>query len=136
VALVRILVVDHSPQWRRSICSILEKDVNLEIVGEGADGLDAIELTDKLGPDLVLLDIQLPNMDGLDAARHIRKLSPETKILFISEYHLREALNLGDGFVYKSEIARDLLPIVKAAIRNEPFVRFRFLDDEPLNPEQ
>jgi DNA-binding NarL/FixJ family response regulator len=130
---VRILIVDDFEQWRRSMSLILAEDADLEVVGESADGLDAVEKTAELLPDLVLLDVQLPKMNGLDAARHIRRISPHTKILFMSSYQslevVREALKIGAGFVVKADASRDLLSIVKAIVRNEPLVRFRFLDD-------
>jgi DNA-binding NarL/FixJ family response regulator len=130
---VRILIVDDFEQWRRSMSLILAEDADLEVVGESADGLDAVEKTAELLPDLVLLDVQLPKMNGLDAARHIRRISPHTKILFMSSYQslevVREALKIGAGFVVKADASRDLLSIVRAIVRNEPLVRFRFLDD-------
>jgi DNA-binding NarL/FixJ family response regulator len=132
------LIVDDFEQWRRSIGSILAEDADLEVVGESADGMDAVQKSGELLPDLVLLDIQLPKMNGLDAARQIRRVSPHTKILFLSSYRslevMREALKVGAGFVVKADAGRDLLPIVRAVVRNEPFVRFRFLDEGPSNP--
>ena len=127
------MIVDDFEQWRRSMYSILAEDADLEVVGESGDGLDAVQKSGELLPDLVLLDIELPKMNGLDAARQIRRVSPRTKILFLSSYHsievMREALKIGAGFVVKADAARDLLSIVRAIVRNEPFVRFRFLDD-------
>ena len=127
------MIVDDFEQWRRSMYSILAEDADLEVVGESGDGLDAVQKSGELLPDLVLLDIELPKMNGLDAARQIRRVSPRTKILFLSSYHsievMREALKIGAGFVVKADAARDLLSIVRAVVRNEPFVRFRFLDD-------
>jgi DNA-binding NarL/FixJ family response regulator len=129
---VRIVVVDDFGPWRRYVCSILAEDENLKVVGESSDGLKAIQTIEELRPNLVLLDIQLPNMNGLDVARRTCKISPNTKILFLSSYHsleiMREALGVGVGFIVKADAGRDLLPIVQAVIRNEPFVRFRFLN--------
>lgn len=140
MGLVRILIVDDFKQWRRTVCSILAEDADLEVVGEGLDGFDAIEKCAQLRPDLVLLDIQMPKMDGLDAARHIHKISPNTKVMFLSSYQsleiMREALTLGIGFVVKADAQRDLLPLIRAAIRNEPFVRFRFLRNDPPTSDQ
>lgn len=129
---VRILIVDDFKDWRSAVGSILAEDADLEVVGESADGLDAVQKSGELLPDLVLLDIQLPKMNGLEAARQIRRVSPRTKILFLSSYHslevMREALKIGTAFIVKADAGRDLLPIVRAVVRNEPFLRFRFLD--------
>ena len=129
---VRILIVDDFEHWRCAVGSILAEDADLEVVGESADGLDAVQKSGELLPDLVLLDIQLPKMNGLEAARQICRVSPHTKILFLSSYHsldvMREALKIGTAFIVKADAGRDLLPIVRAVVRNEPFLRFRFLD--------
>jgi DNA-binding NarL/FixJ family response regulator len=135
---VRILLVDDFARWRLAVRSILAEDEDLEVVGEASDGLEAVQKCAELQPYLVLLDIQLPKMNGLDAARQIHKVSPDTKILFLSSYCclevMQEALRIGAGFVVKADASRDLLPIVRAIIRNEPFVRFKFLFDTPSNP--
>jgi DNA-binding NarL/FixJ family response regulator len=115
----------------------LERSDKIQVVGQSSNGLDAVDRSIELQPDIVLLDIQLPKMNGLVAARLIRKACPGTRILFLSSYRdietMREALRVGHGFVVKSDVARDLLPILEAMIRNEPFLRFRFLRArEPL----
>ena len=126
---IRILIVDDFEPWRRAVCSILAQDTDLELIGESSDGLDAVQKSQELQPDLVLLDLQMPKMNGLEAARQIRKVSPGSKILFLSVSHCQdtmgEALKVGVGFVVKEEAARDLLPAVRSVIRDEPFVPFR-----------
>jgi DNA-binding NarL/FixJ family response regulator len=130
---VRILIVDDFEPWRSSVRSILSIDPDLAIVGESGDGLDAVRQCKELQPELVLLDIQLPSMNGLEVAEEIGKISPGSKILFVSSCQsaevMREAVKFGAGFVLKADAAGDLLPIVQAICRNEPFVRFRFLDE-------
>lgn len=129
---VRILVVDDFEPWRQAICSILAEDGDLKVVAESSDGLEAVQKSVELEPDLILLDIQLPKMNGLDAARQIRQTSPRTKIVFLSSYRcvdtMREALRLGAAFVVKTDAARDLLPTLRAVIRNETLCSFDFLD--------
>ncbi len=130
---MRILIVDDYEPWRRYVRSILEADADLVILGESADGLDAIKQSEELQPGLILLDIHLPSMNGLEVARHIGVVSPESQIVFVSSSQsievMREALKFGAGFVMKTDAEQDLLPIVQAICRNEPFVRFRFLDE-------
>ena len=130
---MRILIVDDYEPWRRYVRSILADDADLGIVGESADGLDAIKQSEELQPGLVLLDINLPGINGLEVARRVYGVAPETKVLFVSSSQsvevMREALKNGAGFVMKSDAQRDLLPIVQAICKNQPFVRFRLLDD-------
>jgi DNA-binding NarL/FixJ family response regulator len=137
---VRILIVDDYEPWRRYVRSVLADDQDLVILGECADGLDAIKQSEELQPGLVLLDIQLPSINGLEVARQIGVVSPETKVLFLSSTQsvevMREALKFGAGFVMKTDAEHDLLPIVRAICRNQPFVRFRFLDDSVSDPEK
>ena len=130
---MRILIVDDYEPWRRYVRSILADDADLEIVGESADGLDAIKQSEELQPGLVLLDINLPGINGLEVSRRVYGVAPETKVLFVSSSQsvevMREALKNGAGFVIKSDAQRDLLPIVQVICKNQPFVRFRLLDD-------
>jgi len=132
---VRILIVDDFEPWRRAICSTLAGDAGLEVVGESPDGEDAVEKCEALRPHLVLLDIQLPKMNGFAAALRIREVSPETKVLFLSSIQCRDvmhhALKVGAGMVVKADAARDLVAVIWAVIRNEPIVRFRFMDENP-----
>jgi two-component system, NarL family, nitrate/nitrite response regulator NarL len=131
---VRILIVDDYEPWRTQVRAILAVDADLEVVGESADGMDGVRFCEELRPGLVLLDINLPRINGLEVARQIGVLAPETKVLFLSSSQsidvMREALKLGAGFVLKADAEQDLLPIVQAICRNEPFVRFRVLEDD------
>ena len=132
---VRILIVDDSERWRRSVRALLTIISSLEVVSEAADGLEAIQKCEELRPDLVLLDIHLPKMSGFEVARRLSESSPSTKILFLSSYQspevMKEALKIGSGFVVKKDAASDLLPTVKAMIRNEPYIGFKFFEDAP-----
>jgi DNA-binding NarL/FixJ family response regulator len=130
LATVRILIVDDYEPWRRAVCSILEQCKDLEVICEGSDGLEAVQKSAELKPDLVLLDIGLPNLNGLEAARQIRQVSPGSKILFLtmndSPDLVQEALRIGAmGFVVKSDAACDLLPAVSTVMGNQRFVRRR-----------
>jgi CheY-like chemotaxis protein len=99
----------------------------LQVIGEVSDGLQAVERAEKLQPDLVLLDIGLPELNGIEAARRIRRVAACSRILFVSLESspsvVQTALNLGAlGYVLKSEAGSDLLAAVEATIRGEQFV--------------
>ena len=130
LATVRIFIVDDYEPWRHAVCSILQQCKDFEVICEGWDGGEAVRKSAELQPDLVLLDIGLPNLNGLEAARQIRKVSPGSKILFLTLHDspelVEEALRIGaSGFVVKSDALRDLLPAVRAVMRNQRFVRRR-----------
>ena len=100
------MVEDYEP-FRRFICSTLRKSSELDIVGEVADGLEAVQKAEELRPDLIVLDIGLPSLNGIDAARRIHKLLPKSKMLFVSQESsadvVQEALALGAlGYVVKA----------------------------------
>lgn len=119
--LVRILIVDDFYPWRCLIQSVLMQSLEFEIVGLGADGLQAIHMSAELQPDVVLLDIGLPKLNGFAAARKIQEVSPGSKIVFLStdgsQAILREAHELGaQGFVSKLDIVNGLIPAVRNAL--------------------
>ena len=76
--------MDDSRAWRRAVRSILHIHFDLVIIGECSDGLEAVQKSEELQPDLILLDIGLPNLNGLEAARQIRKVAPVLRILFLT----------------------------------------------------
>ena len=125
--LIPVLVVDDNEPFRRFVRSTLSTKPELDILGEVADGLEAVQKALELQPGLIVLDIGLPGLNGLEAARRIRKLSPKSTILFLSQESspeiVQEALCLGAlGYVIKAHAARDLLIAVEAVLRNEQFV--------------
>jgi len=124
---IRVLVVDDYDPWRRFVSSTLAKRPGLEIIGEIADGLEAVHKAHALQPDLILLDIGLPTLDGIKAARQIRERSRKSKILFASVERspeiVKEALGTGAmGYVFKLDAANDLLPAVEAVLQGKQFV--------------
>ena len=120
------MVEDYEP-FRRFICSTLRKKPEFQIVGEVADGLEAVQKAEELQPDLIMLDIGLPSLNGIDAARRIRKLSPKSKILFMSQESsadvVQQALALGAlGYVVKAHAGGELQPAVEAVLQGRQFV--------------
>jgi DNA-binding NarL/FixJ family response regulator len=123
---VRILVIDDYEPWRRFIASMLQKRPEWQVVGEGADGAEAIEKAQELQPDLILLDIGLPKLNGIKAALKIRETVPNARILFFTENSSRdiaeEAMRTGDGYIVKAAAAQELLAAVEAVLRGDKFV--------------
>jgi DNA-binding NarL/FixJ family response regulator len=118
-SLVRILLVEDFEPFRRFIYSQLQPRLDLQVISEASDGLEAIHVAEQLQPDLILMDIGLPKLNGIEAARRIRKLSPESKILFLSQESsaevVEEALNSGGmGYVVKTEAGSELLAAIDA----------------------
>ena len=127
MASMRVLVVeDFVPFWQ-VIRSTLAERPDVQVICEVADGLEAVQKTELLEPDLVLLDIGLPTLNGIEAARQIRKLAPKSKIIFLSQESspevVQEALNLGAwGYVVKTRAASDLVAAVDAFLEGRQFV--------------
>jgi len=119
--------VDDYEPWRRYLCSTLEEQLKLHVVGEAADGRAGLRKAQELQPDLIVLDIGLPELNGIETARRVRQLSPQSKILFVSENRSRdvveEALRTGaGGYVVKSDAESELVPAVQAVLGGERFV--------------
>jgi DNA-binding NarL/FixJ family response regulator len=124
---IRVLVVEDCEPWRRHFSTALQKQPELQVIGEVSDGLEAVQKAQELQPDLILLDIGLPSLNGLEVARRIRKVSPASRILFVSENRsadiAEEALSTGaSGYVVKSDAASELLRAVNAALEGKRFV--------------
>jgi DNA-binding NarL/FixJ family response regulator len=127
---IRVLLVDDYEPFRRFVASILQQESELQIVAEVSDGVEAVRKTAELQPDLILLDIGLPQLSGIEVGRRIRRLSPTSKIIFLSQQSspdfVEEAFRLGAwGYVFKVDAGRELLAAVNAALRGEKFVSSR-----------
>jgi DNA-binding NarL/FixJ family response regulator len=122
----RILVADDHEVVRRGLCSLLQAQPDWEVCGEAGDGREALEKTQKLKPDVVILDIGMPSLNGLEATRQILKAMPHTRVLILtlhdSDQVVREVLNAGArGFLLKSDAARDLVAAVEALRRDKTY---------------
>ena len=123
---LRILVADDHEVVRRGLCALLKSHAGWEVCAEAVDGQEAVHKVNQLKPDIVILDIGMPNLNGLTAARQILHAHPQQKILILTisdaEQIVREVLNAGArGFVLKSDAARDLLDAVDALEHNRTF---------------
>jgi DNA-binding NarL/FixJ family response regulator len=130
VCALRILVADDHEIVRRGVCTLLQSHSGWQICGEAINGTQAVELTRKLSPDVLVLDVSMPEMSGLDAARLILQRDDKQKILFLtvvdSDELVRQALEMGiRGFVQKSDAARELVSAVEALERNGTYFTSR-----------
>jgi len=128
--LIRLLVVDDYEGWHAFVATALREQSELKIIAGIFDGLEAVQQAQGLQPDLILLDIGLPNLNGIEAARRIREVCPAAKVLFISENRspeiAAEALNAGgSGYIIKSDAAGELLPAIKTVLEGRHFVSAR-----------
>jgi DNA-binding NarL/FixJ family response regulator len=124
---VRTLVVDDFASFRRRVCWMLDENPEVQVIGEAADGLEAVQKAEEFQPDLILLDSDLPKLSGIEAARQIRQTAPKSKILFLGQdldpAVVQEAFSLGArGYVVKSDASRELLSAVKVVILGKQYV--------------
>ena len=127
IALVRILLVDDFEPWRHSVRSMLKRHPHLRLVGEVADGVEAVQEASKLHPDLILLDIGLPGLNGIEAAKQILQVVSGTKILFLTLNDdpdlVRAALDTGaKGYVLKRDAGSELGPAIEAVLQGKQFI--------------
>jgi DNA-binding NarL/FixJ family response regulator len=112
---LRVLVVDDNESIRRGICQVLQSQADIEVICEAVDGVDAVAKAREHLPDVVLLDITMPNMNGLEVAQVLKQEIPSIQIIIVSQHDSRgfkwAALAAGvSGYVVKSNAARDLIP--------------------------
>lgn len=125
----RILIADDHPLTLEGVRTVLERDH--EIVGTVTNGRALLEFTERLKPDLVVLDISMPLLNGIDAAIQIGKMLPQTKLLFVTMHlsppYLEAALDAGaTGYVIKSSAREELLEAVASVLRGAVYVSPQF----------
>ncbi len=123
---LRILVVDDHPVVRRGLKNLLGAHPGWEVIDEASDGVEAVDKSGQLTPDIVVLDLSMPKMSGLEACRLIRRNTPQSEVLIVTQHDspqmMREAGDAGArGYVVKSNIARDLVRAVEATSQHLPF---------------
>jgi DNA-binding NarL/FixJ family response regulator len=124
---LRILVVDDHAVVRRGVRSLLESHDGWDVCGEATTGRDAVEQSRRLRPDVVVMDLSLPELNGLDATRQILKDAPETEVLVLtmhqSEELARDVLQAGArGYVLKSDADENLIAAVENLQQHKPFL--------------
>lgn len=124
---MRVLIADDHGIVRSGIRLLIERQPDIEVIGEAADGAEARDLAIRERPDLAILDVKMPKLTGLQATREIKRHAPEVSVLVLSmhddERYLFEALKAGaSGYVLKTQADTDLLAAIRAVERGEPFL--------------
>lgn len=124
---LRILIADDHDLVRRGLKSLLESRVGWNVCAEAHTGREAVEMAGETKPDVVILDISMPELNGVEAARRIRKVSPNTEILILSIHYsdqlIRDILEAGvRGYVVKSDSDRDLILALETLANHKPFL--------------
>jgi DNA-binding NarL/FixJ family response regulator len=119
---IRILIVDDLERVREGLCTSLELVDDLECVGQACDGLQAVQLAEKLAPDVVLMDLEMPEMDGLEATRCIKDNHPGIGVVMLTIHedagHQERAAQAGvDAFVAKGAAFETLLAAIRQVWR-------------------
>jgi len=123
-ARIRILLVDDHTLFRKGLANLLRVEPDFEVVGEAADGLEAIAQAPVLQPDVILMDVRMPRVSGLEATRQILGVLPQTKILMLSmsedEEGVFEAVKNGaQGYLLKTADPEELFEALRGIVRGE-----------------
>jgi len=123
---LRLLVADDHGVVRKGLRLLLQEQLDLEVVGEAANGRDAVKLAAELVPDVVLMDVAMPLLNGIEAAEQIRKANSQIGVIILTmhadESYILRALNAGvKGYLLKESAEEDLLRAVKAVSQGKPF---------------
>ena len=120
----RVLIADDQTLFRTGLARLLDEDPRVDVVGQAVDGADAVKQAVKLKPDVVLMDLKMPNVDGVEATRQIRAQLPDMKILilttFDSDNHVLQALEAGvSGYVLKDSQAEAIITSIQSVMSGE-----------------
>lgn len=127
MAKIKVLLVDDHAVVRAGLRLLLESEGDIQVVGEAGDGFEAVEQARKLSPDVILMDISLPNISGLEAARQIRSQNQEVGILFLTMHQSQEyffhALKVGGaGYIPKSAEDTEVLAAIRAVSSGQTYL--------------
>jgi two-component system response regulator NreC len=125
--MIRVLLADDHAMVRKGFRLILEAQADIEIAGEAGNGREAVELAEKLHPDVVVMDVAMPELNGIEATRRIAASSPHTRVLALSMHkdsvYVREILRAGArGYLLKDSIDTDLISAVRAVAKGDGYI--------------
>ena len=122
---VRVLIVDDHPVVRTGLRGMLEGEPSLEVIGEASDGEEAVELTERLSPNVVLMDLRMPGVGGVEATARIKERIPDAHVLVLTTYDssadILRAIEAGaTGYLLKDAPREELFRAVRAAAQDKP----------------
>lgn len=124
---IRVLLVDDHTIVRQGLRALLDSHEDIEVVGEAENGREAFEKTEQMIPDIVVLDITMPNLNGIEATRQIKKLNPEIKVIILTvhdnEEYVHQVLQAGaSGYLLKESAVSDLVSAINAIKKGDIFL--------------
>lgn len=123
---MKILIADDHELVRQGLRKVLEEQAGWRVCGEAADGQAAVRLAQELQPDVVVMDLAMPELNGLEATREVRKACPKTKVVILTVYEaeamVKEVLEAGaSGYLLKTDASQLLVTAIETVLRGEPF---------------
>lgn len=121
---IRILLVDDQTMIRQGLGYVIQMQADMEVIGEASDGDEAIELASALSPDVVLMDVQMPNKSGIEATREIVKQQPQTKVLILTTFdnhnYVVDGIRAGAvGYMLKDADSQEMLDLIRRVYQGE-----------------
>ena len=141
---IRILLADDHTIVRQGLARLLEEQQDLKIVGEAINGQAVIDKALELEPDIIIMDIAMPQLNGIEAAKRVRKSLPQCKILILSmyshEHYIHQLLETGiSGYLLKDSSGQDIIKAIRAAMKNETFLSpsiSQIVEETYLSPQK
>src|ERR1700726_4253881 len=123
---LRILVADDHEVMRTGVRALIEQEPGLQVCGSAPNGQEAVEAARKLKPDVVILDMAMPELDGLEALREIKRALPNTEVVIFSAYHSEEVIEQlfdagAKSYIQKSDAGRHLVAAIRSLAEHKPF---------------